>query len=98
MGCPQSYFLLDLGGLKRGQKTAFFGGQKSPILARGHMGKTAVFNQIVLYLETPNLAHLTPFLALRGKPHPIKQRGPWDLLRRCKTHAASPRPQHMLAI
>ena len=38
-----------------GQKRAFLGGPKSPILARGHMGKTADFNQIVLYLETPNL-------------------------------------------
>src|SRR3569833_3793169 len=85
MGCPRSCFLLDLGGQKRGQKRPFLGGPKSPILARGHMGKTAVFNQIVLYLEPPNLDHLPPFSALRGKPHPIKQRGPWDRLRRCKT-------------
>src|SRR3569833_2675143 len=59
-GLPSILFLLDLGGLKRGQKKAFFGGQKSPILARGHMGKTAVFNQIVLYLETPNLDQKRP--------------------------------------
>src|SRR3569833_4038098 len=55
-GVWAAYFqLLFFGGRKGGQKRAFFGGPKSPILARGHMGKTAVFNQIVLYLETPNL-------------------------------------------
>src|SRR3569833_2035508 len=55
-GLPKYLILLVFGG----QKKAFFGGQKSPILARGHMGKTAVFNQIVLYLETPNLDQKRP--------------------------------------
>src|SRR3569833_2269270 len=76
MGCPQSCFLLDLGGLKRGQKMAFFGGPKSPILARGHMGKTAVFNLIVLYLETPNLEHLTPFRPFGAKLTPSNKGAP----------------------
>src|SRR3569833_1209753 len=54
MGCLLPIFPV-LGVEKRGQKRPFLGGPKSPILARGHMGKTADFNQIVLYLETPNL-------------------------------------------
>src|SRR3569833_3106965 len=89
VGCLNTDFYLFLGG----QKRPFFGGPKTPIMARGHMGKAADFNQIVLYLETPKRDNLTPSSALRGKTHPIKQSGPWDLLRRCKTHDASPRPQ-----
>src|SRR3569833_51767 len=77
MGCPQSYFLLDLGGVKRGQKTAFFGGPKSPILARGHMGNTAVFNQIVLYLETLKWDNLRPSRPLQALT-PSNKGAPWD--------------------
>src|SRR3569833_1106741 len=61
MGCPRSCFFLEFGGQKWAFFWAFLGCPKSPILARGHMGKTAVFNQIVLYLETPNLDQNRPF-------------------------------------
>src|SRR3569623_1043476 len=75
MNCGLPSFLLFccFGVEKRGQKRPFLGGRKSPILARGHMGKTAVFNQIVLYLETPNLAQKRPFGA---KLTPYKKMGP----------------------
>src|SRR3569623_891996 len=60
------------------------------------MGKTAVFNQIVLYLETPKRDNLTPPQTIQALPPFCQHKwGPWDLLRRCKTHDASPRPsQH----
>src|SRR3569833_3067573 len=61
-GLPKYQFFLVLGGEKRAYFWAFFEGSKSPNLARGHMGKAAVFNQIVLYLETPNLGKNPPFL------------------------------------
>src|SRR3569833_1184 len=87
MGCLNPVFYSFLGG----QKRAFLGGPKSPILARGHMGKTAVFNQIVLYLETPNLDQNRPSGA---KLTPYKKMGPLGSFG-CKTHDASPRPsQH----
>src|SRR3569623_152505 len=63
MGCLNSNisFYSNCGSKKGVKNSPFSGGSKSPILARGHMGKTAVFNQIVLYLETPNLDQKRPF-------------------------------------
>src|SRR3569623_1733839 len=77
-GLPTSNFDV-LGVEKRGQKRAILGGPKSPILARGHMGKTAVFNQIVLYLETPERDNLTPYR-------------PQELTPICKNKKGPPRP------
>ena len=59
-----------------GQKRVFFGGRKSPILARGHMGKTAVFNQIVLYLKTPLLVEYASPPPSGTHPNLQKQKGP----------------------
>src|SRR3569623_1744847 len=64
-GVWAAYFRFLIFGVEKravfgGQKWPFLGGPKSPILARGHMGKSAVFNQIVLYLETPKWDNLTP--------------------------------------
>src|SRR3569833_303510 len=68
------FFFIEFGGSKKGAKKALFRGPKSPILARGHMGKTAVFNQIVLYLETPKRDNLTP--SAPSCTHPSQTRGP----------------------
>src|SRR3569833_1814555 len=65
-GLPKYQFFLVLGCEKRAYFWAFFEGTKSPILARGHMGKTAVFNQIVLYLETPKRDNMTPSRPLQA--------------------------------
>src|SRR3569833_26362 len=73
-----------------GQKRPFFGGPKSPILARGHMGKTAVFNQIVLYLETPNLDQKGPFGA---KLTPSKKGAPGIAFVDAKLMTLATRPQ-----
>ena len=90
-GLPTSNCYSLGGGEKRavlgGQKRAFLGGPKSPILARGHMGKTAVFNQIVLYLETPKRDNLTPSRPLqaltpicKNKKGPPRPFGPIELI------------------
>src|SRR3569833_2921791 len=76
MGCLNTDFYLFL----RGQKRAFFGGSKSPILARGHMGKPAVFNQIDLYLEPPKRGKNPSFRASYS-PHKNGAPRSWSTLK-----------------
>src|SRR3569623_1240707 len=91
MGCPRSYFFYSILGVKN----ADFGGvnsmHKLMNLLSGRGRNSAFFNQIVLYLETPNLVEYGPYGA---KLTPSRKGAPGIAFVDAKLIPLATRPQH----